>query len=838
MKSSFDAHYADDESRDSSDDGPAEPSASSPYQYKPLEQGEIRLLVLLEADGLEDDLECGLIALPLAHFAPEGDNSDSFTALSYVWGHGSRKRAVYVDDQVIHVSRNLDTALRYLRRRDRHILLWVDAICINQSDVSERNHQVQQMRDIFECAHETVAYLGDHDDGNIAHSAWNFLERHSTWALNENLDQSTDVPKRRQDQIHFRGDLYAVYHAVLTREWFQRVWVFQEAVVSKRLSIQSRHRRVPWDDFVRCTVLQGRKHDRYGQSLAQASGFDFVRQLWQARVSFHAARKQEQYLPSWYPEHMDPVHDVLSTDMLDILVLARRRQASDSRDKVFALLGVSTGFDWQANGTVDYGKAPAEVFKDFAYDYMVTNKDYRVLSYLDRASRPEYFHRQVKHWKLARQNLPGNAVAIAGYRMEESEVNALEAEDEYSTLFREELTEQIPLQSEWLDKDDKAGGPVRHHLRSTAQACSRRLQGLRDDLRGYDDSERLQLPTWVPNWDCKNLTDHEPRAIIEVADPVRSSRSMKVDASDEEPAPPQIDVEAYRTWVSGHAPGWGSVPRGNLAVQGRVLGKVVSGMSSTSLLGRDESMFSELQSRWKKEQEYQTFPLEAHVLSLWTKLLKQTWLAEEPVMQDMGRLRPEQSRRAVLDIGNELSGNPHRRTLDEFDLDTLPPRPGSIEAYLVERAQMLTDWSADSIASLSTVTAPKSIIDRRLLGLYRGTKISPRNRHPRDVLLQERYKARCGTDLGPEKLVLLPSEAKFGDLVVLFPGAKVPFLVRKKRVCGMEHWSTRKLHGGNLPNMETAKSYVECALVGECWVNGFADIAREEKVFDIVFSVQ
>jgi hypothetical protein len=176
--------------------------------------------------------------------------------------------------------------------------------------------------------------------------------------------------------------------------------------------------------------------------------------------------------------------------------------------------------------------------------------------------------------------------------------------------------------------------------------------------------------------------------------------------------------------------------------------------------------------------------------------------------------------------------------LQHFDIATLPPKPGSIEAYLVERAEMGTDWSADSVALQRVVPAPKSIVDIRLLGFHRETKLFARKRHPRDVLLQEKHKARHGTSYGEEKLVLLPPDAKFGDLVVMFPGAKVPFLVRQASVCDMEDASTWRVHRGNLPRIETAKLYVECALVGECWVNRFDELMREEKVFDTVFAVQ
>lgn len=44
--------------------------------------------------------------------------------------------------------RNLFCVLHRLRRKDRDIRLWVDALCINQNDLSEKTHQLKKMTDI------------------------------------------------------------------------------------------------------------------------------------------------------------------------------------------------------------------------------------------------------------------------------------------------------------------------------------------------------------------------------------------------------------------------------------------------------------------------------------------------------------------------------------------------------------------------------------------------------------------------------------------------------------------------------------------------------------------
>lgn len=59
------------------------------------------------------------------------------------------------------VTVNLESALRQLRKVDEHVNIWVDALSINQSNVSERTEQVNLMHDIFSSTEEVIVYLGE-----------------------------------------------------------------------------------------------------------------------------------------------------------------------------------------------------------------------------------------------------------------------------------------------------------------------------------------------------------------------------------------------------------------------------------------------------------------------------------------------------------------------------------------------------------------------------------------------------------------------------------------------------------------------------------------------------
>src|SRR5690242_3154228 len=124
-------------------------------QYRQLDAAkqEIRLLcLLLSAEQSRDLISCELIHECL-------DNVRPYAALSYVWGSPLPSRDIQIDGQRVPVGENLYQAVLQLREKDESVL-WIDAICINQSDNSEKTTQVQLMREIYSRAHGVIVWLG------------------------------------------------------------------------------------------------------------------------------------------------------------------------------------------------------------------------------------------------------------------------------------------------------------------------------------------------------------------------------------------------------------------------------------------------------------------------------------------------------------------------------------------------------------------------------------------------------------------------------------------------------------------------------------------------------
>jgi len=131
------------------------------YQYSPLPGSrDIRLLRFLKADTTPT---CTFIQISL-------DKSPPYLALSYTWGSGFPKHVIHVDGKELTVGENLYAALKVLQHSRTTIrYLWVDAICINQTNLAERSQQVGLMNAIYRCAERVVVWLGSEaDDSDFA----------------------------------------------------------------------------------------------------------------------------------------------------------------------------------------------------------------------------------------------------------------------------------------------------------------------------------------------------------------------------------------------------------------------------------------------------------------------------------------------------------------------------------------------------------------------------------------------------------------------------------------------------------------------------------------------
>jgi Heterokaryon incompatibility protein (HET) len=139
------------------------------FSYQPLKQNQsVRFLGLLPTARMACQLESHDL----------GSNSlPPYVALSYTWGDSvprmgneyndknHRKYPIHADGGLMCVRRSLFQALLLLRdSRYQTFPVWIDAICINQNELDERNSQVFPMEDIYSQATTVVFWLGEEDE--------------------------------------------------------------------------------------------------------------------------------------------------------------------------------------------------------------------------------------------------------------------------------------------------------------------------------------------------------------------------------------------------------------------------------------------------------------------------------------------------------------------------------------------------------------------------------------------------------------------------------------------------------------------------------------------------
>ncbi|KAH7322437.1 heterokaryon incompatibility protein-domain-containing protein [Stachybotrys elegans] len=119
-----------------------------------------------------------------------------------------------------------------------YLTFWIDAVCINQRDQEERSQQVGRMKEIYSYAQSTLIWLGDDghsaEDVRFAFSLIHdirqriqpYIDHRAEWTEVIDLITSEDFVANRIRSI-------TGIRQILTRPWFRRVWIIQEAATAQ-----------------------------------------------------------------------------------------------------------------------------------------------------------------------------------------------------------------------------------------------------------------------------------------------------------------------------------------------------------------------------------------------------------------------------------------------------------------------------------------------------------------------------------------------------------------------------------------------------------------------------
>jgi hypothetical protein len=114
-------------------------ASTNTFHYRPLGQDkpDIRLVSLLPASNPSAEIHCELLYISL-------DEPVSYEPLSYAWGDPVITEPIFLDGHKFAITTNLYSALKHLCLADQPRTLWVDSICIDQLNITERSYQVQR----------------------------------------------------------------------------------------------------------------------------------------------------------------------------------------------------------------------------------------------------------------------------------------------------------------------------------------------------------------------------------------------------------------------------------------------------------------------------------------------------------------------------------------------------------------------------------------------------------------------------------------------------------------------------------------------------------------------
>lgn len=284
----------------------------------------IRVLRLFYSPIITDEVHCGIIETIIGDIPYE--------AVTYTWGSTDKPCTIMVEGFELKVTKSAFTALQQLRLPDEDRLLWIDAICIDQNDPKEKSHQVGQMRTVYEKSEMVLVWLGLNND-----CIDEFFEMMADPRL-ERLKSVGSKGVRFIPDETLRGAIERGFLELVARPWFRRVWIIQEIASARAATIACGPWRMSSAVFALIPAVFGFLVPARSQAVLDI-------------MPSHSRRE------SWWMEQPD-LHSLLSK--------FGKCEATDVRDKVFALMGIAV--DGQITGCFlpDYEKTPDQVARDTA----------------------------------------------------------------------------------------------------------------------------------------------------------------------------------------------------------------------------------------------------------------------------------------------------------------------------------------------------------------------------------------------------------------------------------------------------------------------------------------
>jgi hypothetical protein len=379
---------------------------SSPFEYQPLnrEKREIRLLTLYP-DAWNKPISCSLQIVSL-------DDNPSYRALSYVWGNPKITHPILLHNQPFDATVNLTAALRRLRDEIQPLVLWVDAICINQKDTNERSNQVSIMGDIYKTTSEVIVWLGEGDDASYLLRFDESRESVTTMKIEEQTEDQTlstelgrglnlqednfsldsgfiqnvtrafyilfqlsqdkhaySLPmmtQRSEDPAYVISNGHEgcvrVLESIAKRSWWQRVWTVQEILFPPHAVFYYDFACIPWPALVEAAqhyAQHQREHQDYLTHQLEPSLSTALWSIYRRVAEIESTR--------WLAGDFN---------LFEVYTNYRTRLATEPSDMIFALLSLCSGPVKELPNVVTKSVLPPQIDINYSLDYHIIYRQF------------------------------------------------------------------------------------------------------------------------------------------------------------------------------------------------------------------------------------------------------------------------------------------------------------------------------------------------------------------------------------------------------------------------------------------------------------------------------
>jgi hypothetical protein len=342
------------------------PKLSSIYRSLDKELSQIRLITLHASPNFDSPIECSLSHVNL-------DEVPEYQALSYVWGDPNVCEDIFVNGTTLPATTNLVAALRQIRYATKPLVLWADAICINQNDVNERNHQVKLMALIYKRASRVISWLGPPaDDSDLAieyiakmaeeiGKVKGYIVINGDYYPIDPSDDGTSWVNRVSEYFRARDVEHRALSALesfLERPYWNRLWVLQEMILATELVFLCGSQRLAWEWL----GLVASEVQAFSNLSPSSLKMRLMAQQWGPAVAVQTSRDSSKAKLGENPEFDYGINPTQEIGGLPIEITAVFNQkATDPRDFVY---GISAIIDLGI--PVDYSLSTYVVFRETA----------------------------------------------------------------------------------------------------------------------------------------------------------------------------------------------------------------------------------------------------------------------------------------------------------------------------------------------------------------------------------------------------------------------------------------------------------------------------------------